>query len=163
MTVVETIAQLVPTGTWKIDPAHSSVEFGVKHTGVATVRGRFGDVLYFFLFLGSMTAGILLALEGGKLWALYLDPTAHDPDRPRRDRKGRRLWVKQAWRWILRRAEGRKLAFPSGPQLTRSPALPSRAQRSSAGSAASILGTSPASSTIRRSRMARTCRYVATS
>jgi polyisoprenoid-binding protein YceI len=44
MTVVETIAQLVPTGTWKIDPAHSSVEFGVKHTGVATVRGRFGDV-----------------------------------------------------------------------------------------------------------------------
>src|SRR5262249_2109191 len=37
---------------------------------------------------------------------LYLDPTADDPDRPRRDRKGRRLWVAQAWRWILRRAAG---------------------------------------------------------
>ncbi len=44
MTVVDTIAQLAPPGTWKIDPAHSSVEFGIKHSGVATVRGRFGGV-----------------------------------------------------------------------------------------------------------------------
>jgi polyisoprenoid-binding protein YceI len=44
MTVVETIAQLVPSGTWKIDPTHSSVEFAIKHTGVATVRGYFADV-----------------------------------------------------------------------------------------------------------------------
>jgi hypothetical protein len=44
---------------------------------------------------------------------LYLDPTARDLDRPRRDRKGRRLWVAQAWRWILRRAEEKKTALPS--------------------------------------------------
>ena len=32
----------VPTGTWTIDPAHSSVEFRVKHMMISTVRGRFG-------------------------------------------------------------------------------------------------------------------------
>jgi hypothetical protein len=42
---------------------------------------------------------------------LYLDPT--DPDRPRRDRDGRRLWVAQAWRWILERADGTKPRLPS--------------------------------------------------
>lgn len=33
----------VPTGTWHVDPAHSSVEFEVKHMMIATVRGRFRD------------------------------------------------------------------------------------------------------------------------
>jgi len=32
---------------------------------------------------------------------LYLDPI--DPERPRRDDKGRRIWIRQAWEWILRR------------------------------------------------------------
>lgn len=31
----------VPTGTWTVDRAHSSVEFRVKHMMVSTVRGRF--------------------------------------------------------------------------------------------------------------------------
>src|SRR3954451_21855534 len=31
----------IPQGTWAIDPAHSSVEFTVKHMGLATVRGQF--------------------------------------------------------------------------------------------------------------------------
>jgi polyisoprenoid-binding protein YceI len=30
----------VPTGTWSIDPSHSSVEFQVRHLGIATVKGR---------------------------------------------------------------------------------------------------------------------------
>jgi len=34
----------VPAGTWEIDPAHSSVEFRVKHMMISTVRGRFGEV-----------------------------------------------------------------------------------------------------------------------
>jgi polyisoprenoid-binding protein YceI len=39
-----TIAQTpLPTGTWKIDPIHSSVEFQVKHLGIATVKGQFTD------------------------------------------------------------------------------------------------------------------------
>jgi polyisoprenoid-binding protein YceI len=34
---------LIPTGTWTIDPAHSGVEFQVKHMGIATVRGKFTE------------------------------------------------------------------------------------------------------------------------
>jgi polyisoprenoid-binding protein YceI len=37
-----TTATLIPTGTWTVDPAHSRVEFQVKHMGIATVRGNFG-------------------------------------------------------------------------------------------------------------------------
>jgi polyisoprenoid-binding protein YceI len=33
-------AALIPTGTWEIDPVHSSVEFHVTHAGIATVKGR---------------------------------------------------------------------------------------------------------------------------
>jgi polyisoprenoid-binding protein YceI len=33
----------VPTGTWKVDPAHSSVGFEVKHMMIATVRGHFRE------------------------------------------------------------------------------------------------------------------------
>jgi polyisoprenoid-binding protein YceI len=39
---MSTITTAVPTGTWTVDPAHSSVEFQVKHMGIATVRGKFG-------------------------------------------------------------------------------------------------------------------------
>ena len=36
----------VQTGvtTWNLDPAHSTVEFAVKHLMISTVRGRFADV-----------------------------------------------------------------------------------------------------------------------
>jgi polyisoprenoid-binding protein YceI len=30
----------IPQGTWVIDPSHSSVEFTVRHMGIATVRGQ---------------------------------------------------------------------------------------------------------------------------
>jgi len=33
----------LPTGTWKVDPVHSSVEFHVKHLGIATVKGQFKE------------------------------------------------------------------------------------------------------------------------
>jgi polyisoprenoid-binding protein YceI len=33
----------IPTGTWSADPAHSSFGFSVKHLGIATVRGTFGE------------------------------------------------------------------------------------------------------------------------
>ena len=35
--------QFLPTGTWKLDPVHSSAGFAVKHMVVATFRGRFED------------------------------------------------------------------------------------------------------------------------
>ncbi len=34
-------ATSVPTGTYNVDPSHSSVGFEVKHMGIATVRGAF--------------------------------------------------------------------------------------------------------------------------
>jgi polyisoprenoid-binding protein YceI len=37
------LATQLPTGTWSIDPVHSSIGFGVKHFGVSTFRGSFKD------------------------------------------------------------------------------------------------------------------------
>jgi polyisoprenoid-binding protein YceI len=41
----------VPAGTWNVDTAHSSVEFQVKHLGIATVKGQFNE------FQGSLVIG----------------------------------------------------------------------------------------------------------
>jgi polyisoprenoid-binding protein YceI len=40
MSATETTA-VIPTGTWSVDPIHSSVGFGVKHLGISTFRGSF--------------------------------------------------------------------------------------------------------------------------
>jgi polyisoprenoid-binding protein YceI len=31
----------LPSGAWSLDPAHSVVEFSVRHLGISTIRGRF--------------------------------------------------------------------------------------------------------------------------
>ncbi len=33
----------VESGEWSLDPAHSAVEFAVRHLGISSVRGRFKD------------------------------------------------------------------------------------------------------------------------
>jgi len=43
MSTTASPATLIPTGTWTVDPAHSKVGFGVKHMGIATVRGEFTE------------------------------------------------------------------------------------------------------------------------
>jgi polyisoprenoid-binding protein YceI len=40
----------VGAATWRLDPAHSSIEFSVKHMMMTTVRGRFKE------FQGTLTA-----------------------------------------------------------------------------------------------------------
>jgi polyisoprenoid-binding protein YceI len=45
----------IPQGVWRVDPAHSKVGFAIKHMGVATVRGEFGQ------FEGSLEVGTDLA------------------------------------------------------------------------------------------------------
>src|SRR6201992_1571032 len=56
MSVTPEAAQtVVPKGTWRVDPAHSKIGFAVKHMGVATVRGEFGE------FEGSLEIGDDLA------------------------------------------------------------------------------------------------------
>jgi polyisoprenoid-binding protein YceI len=44
MTSVAAPAATLAAGTWQIDPAHSLVEFAVRHLMISTVKGRFGDV-----------------------------------------------------------------------------------------------------------------------
>ncbi len=43
MSVAEKTEQLIPVGTWKSDPVHSTVAFAVKHQIVATFRGKFTE------------------------------------------------------------------------------------------------------------------------
>jgi len=52
MSVVENAKeQLLSSGAWSVDPAHSTIEFRVKHMMIQTVRGRFRD------FEGAIVAG----------------------------------------------------------------------------------------------------------
>src|SRR6202046_1264068 len=39
----DTVNQKVPTGTWTVDPVHSSISFAVTHNNVATFRSGFGS------------------------------------------------------------------------------------------------------------------------
>lgn len=66
-------ATLVPTGTWAVDPSHSTVGFQVKHMGIATVRGTFGE------FEGTLEVGddLSTAKVRGKVKAASID-TAED-------------------------------------------------------------------------------------
>jgi polyisoprenoid-binding protein YceI len=44
MSVVENgNAQMLLNGSWQVDPAHSAVEFRVRHLMIATIKGRFRD------------------------------------------------------------------------------------------------------------------------
>ncbi len=42
-TITQAVQAPLPVGTWKVDPVHSSVEFQVKHLGIATVKGQFKE------------------------------------------------------------------------------------------------------------------------
>lgn len=55
----ETIKQQgVPTGTWTVDPVHSSINFAVKHNGVTTFRSGFER------YEARLTGGEQARLEG---------------------------------------------------------------------------------------------------
>lgn len=43
MSATSSTATVIPTGIWSVDPAHSNIGFGVKHMGIATVRGEFTE------------------------------------------------------------------------------------------------------------------------
>jgi polyisoprenoid-binding protein YceI len=55
MSTQNTATTIIPTGTWRLDPAHSKVGFAVKHLGIANVRGEFGS------FEGTLEVGEDLA------------------------------------------------------------------------------------------------------
>lgn len=41
---MSTTVQQIPTGTYNVDPVHSSFGFAIKHNGVSTFRGQFEQV-----------------------------------------------------------------------------------------------------------------------
>jgi polyisoprenoid-binding protein YceI len=57
----------VPTGTWNVDPVHSSVEFQVKHLGIATVKGQFKE------FEGTLEVGPEGAVAYGTVQTASVD------------------------------------------------------------------------------------------
>ena len=71
---MSTIVTAVPTGTWTVDPVHSSVEFQVKHMGIATVRGNFGSF-----------AGTLGISESGATARGTVEVESIDTGEPQRD------------------------------------------------------------------------------
>ncbi len=46
--------QVTATSTWTIDPAHTVVEFSVRHLMITTVKGRFGAVSGTLIDAGSI-------------------------------------------------------------------------------------------------------------
>lgn len=44
LTAIFSLPGAAATTEWKIDPAHSSAQFAVKHLGISTVRGAFSSV-----------------------------------------------------------------------------------------------------------------------
>ena len=64
----------VPQGTWQVDPVHSSVEFHVKHLGIATVKGQFK------VFEGTLNVGA----EGARAFGT-VDVASVDTREPQRD------------------------------------------------------------------------------
>jgi polyisoprenoid-binding protein YceI len=64
----------LPTGTWTVDPVHSSVEFQVKHLGIATVKGQFKE------FEGTVEVGA----EGARAYGT-VQTASVDTREPQRD------------------------------------------------------------------------------
>jgi polyisoprenoid-binding protein YceI len=66
MSLTPTLAA-IPTGTYSVDPAHSSVGFEVKHMGIATVRGAFKT------FQGTLDATDELPVLSGSVEVASVD------------------------------------------------------------------------------------------
>ena len=57
-TTEQTTVTGIPTGTWNLDPVHSSLGFAIKHSGVMTFRGDFPE------FDASLADGKLVGTAG---------------------------------------------------------------------------------------------------
>ena len=76
MSVVENAKeQLLSSGSWSVDPAHSKVEFRVEYMMIQTVRGRFRD------FEGAIVAGdepsVVGSIKVASLETLHDERDAH--------------------------------------------------------------------------------------
>ena len=76
MSIVENAReQLLSSGSWSVDPAHSTIEFRVKHMMIQTVKGRFRD------FDGAIVGGAEPSVSGSirvaSLETLHEERDAH--------------------------------------------------------------------------------------
>jgi polyisoprenoid-binding protein YceI len=82
MSITEAV-QSIPTGTWKSDATHSSVEFAVRHNALTPFRGGFRD------FVATLTDGRLvgtakvesITTEDENLTGHLLSPEFFDAER----------------------------------------------------------------------------------
>jgi polyisoprenoid-binding protein YceI len=58
LTPPDNATRILPAGTWNIDPAHSTVEFAIRHLDTATIKGRATEVA------GTITGGVAPRIEG---------------------------------------------------------------------------------------------------
>src|ERR687895_225697 len=84
----------VPTGTWQVDPKHSSVEFHVKHMMIATVRGRFKE------FEGTIEAAP--DINDSRVYGV-VNAASIDTNEPTRDETCARP---TSWTWSASRRSG---------------------------------------------------------
>jgi len=54
----ETLNQQIPARTWSLDPVHSSIQFGITHSGISTFRSGFGE------YAATLSGGEHPKLEG---------------------------------------------------------------------------------------------------
>src|ERR1700747_1195647 len=76
MSTTTSNSTVIPTGTWAVDPPHSKVGFGVKHMGIATVRGEFTE------FDGTLEIGE--DLSSAKVYGTVKSESV-DTNEPQRD------------------------------------------------------------------------------
>ena len=70
-----TIGTLLPAGIWRVDPSHSSVEFGIKHLLITTVKGSFT----------AFTGSIVVAEDGSASAEGVIGSESIDTNEPQRD------------------------------------------------------------------------------
>ena len=75
MATITATTPAIAAGTWNVDPSHSSVEFQVKHMGIATVKGFFSE------FAGSLE----VAEDGTVTAAGTVDAASVNTRNPQRD------------------------------------------------------------------------------
>jgi len=103
--------------TWKVDSAHSSIEFAVKHMMISTVRGRFEkfditvDVDENQPELASITATVsttppyrppLLIKEGSSLFRAFRFFRGQIQKSPASEKAGRKEEETMTWRCQMR-------------------------------------------------------------
>jgi polyisoprenoid-binding protein YceI len=67
---------IIPAGTWTVDPAHSTIEFAVKHLGFATIKGR--ALVIDGVIVGDADGpSVQAAVDAGSLTTHELDRDRH--------------------------------------------------------------------------------------